>query len=212
MIRILLAYTCLLAVCGGALAADEVVYQPGASTYNWSGLYVGAAVGLNKLSVEGGDDVRRFSDGGASGAIYAGYNHQFGNVVLGVEADLKFSGAEIEDSAMYIPYEARLAGSARVRAGYALGTLLPYVTGGVAIGSFRGDHGGQGNSADFATETLTGYAVGGGVEWAATEKLIVRAEYIYSDYGTNDFDYYDGDIHDADIRSHDFRLGVAYKF
>ncbi|WP_378950707.1 outer membrane protein [Mesorhizobium sp. ANAO-SY3R2] len=211
----LLASTFLFAVSGSAFAADAVVYQEGAAAYNWSGLYVGAAIGYSSIRTEDvGEGQPSIADGGLGSAIYAGYNFQYRNWVFGAEADLKFSNAEVEDIVYPLPYirpiESRVAGSLRGRVGYSLGQVMPYATGGLAMGSFRVDHA-AGKADVLATETITGYVVGGGVEWAATDKLIVRAEYLFSDYGTDDFEF-SFDTHEFDVRTHDVRLGVAYMF
>lgn len=211
MKKILLAAAFLVAAGAAGHAADAVVYRDGAAAYNWSGVYVGAAIGYNSLSLQDVDyESEHHSDGGVAGALYAGYNHQIGNWVLGVEGDVRLSAAEVPEDPAYIAYDSRWAASFRGRAGYAAGKFMPYLTGGLAVASFRGDHGDDGT--DLATSTVTGYVVGGGVEWAATQNLIVRAEYLFSDYGENEFEYSASDIHNVDMRTHDFRLGVAYKF
>lgn len=217
MKRILLAATALIAISTAATAADNVVINEGAAAYNWSGVYVGAATGFNKLSLQDLNfDDERYSDGGFAGAIYAGYNHQMGDLVLGVEADLKYSSGEVPEDPAFITYDSKWGASLRARAGYSVGNIMPYLTGGLAVASFEGDHNDDGTN--LAKETVTGYAVGGGIEWAATQNLLVRAEYIYSDYGTNEFAYAPGDIpdvsdvHHVDLRTHDLRVGVAYKF
>lgn len=210
---ILLAAIGLVAISTAATAADTV--DEGAAAYSWSGVYVGAAAGLNRLSLQDQTfDDQRYSDGGFAGAIYAGYNHQMGNLVLGVEADLKYSSAEVPEDPAVITYDSKWGASLRARAGYSIGNIMPYLTGGLAVASFEGDHSDDGTN--LAKKTVTGYAVGGGIEWAATQNLLVRAEYIYSDYGTNGFAFAPGevaaDMHHVDLRTHDLRVGIAYKF
>jgi len=219
MKAIVLAASAVFGFVGGAQAADAVVEEVVIvdTAYDWSGVYVGGALGYQIL--RGADNfslieegVGAESDGGFAGAIYAGANFQSQNWVFGVEADVKFSDAEPDDG-VYLRLKTEVAGSVRGRVGYSFGNILPYFTAGLAIGRFEDDHEGDGNPEDIVTETLTGYAVGGGVEWGATENLIVRAEYIFSDYGTSTFDFYDGsDPHEVEVESHDFRIGVAYKF
>ncbi|TIP09243.1 MAG: porin family protein [Mesorhizobium sp.] len=212
MIRNLLASVFVFG-CAATASAADVVVESGAAAYNWSGVYVGGALGYESLEandVTFGDGWA--DDGGFSGAIYGGYNYQYANWVFGVEGDVKFGNAEVNDGDFLLPLESRVAGSIRGRVGYAFDNIMPYVTGGLAIGSFRADHEGDGDSDDFATETLTGYTVGGGIEWGATENLVVRAEYLFSDYGKNDFTFYDNDVHEIEVRTHDVRIGLAYKF
>lgn len=198
---------------GEAYADSSQADLPIASTYNWSGAYIGGALGGNSIRANDetyGDGAA--SDTGFSGALYGGYNFQADRWVLGIEGDISFSDAEVDDGDYLLPLESRTTGSIRGRVGYAIGNLLPYITAGVAIGKFRDDHSGSGTN--IGRETLTGYAVGGGLEWGVTQNLIVRGEYIFSDYGKNDFHFGSSgsDIHEIAVRTHDFRIGLAYKF
>ena len=66
-------------------------------------------------------------------------------------------------------------------------------------------------------KSLTGYTVGGGVEYALTNHVILRSEYRYTDYGSKDFDFNNKFIDEpvtlkADYKTHEVRLGIAYKF
>lgn len=209
----ILAATLLIGSPAYALAADATVDEVIVvdSAYDWSGVYVGGAVGFSRLDAADtsyGDG--SVDDDAISVAAYAGYNFQHGNWVFGAEGDIKWADTEISDGEYMRPLQPELAASIRGRLGYAAGQFLPYLTGGLAVGSFEVDHGSDGLAS--ASETVTGYVVGGGVEWAATQNLIVRAEYLFTDYGTNDFKFSGSDIHDIEISSHDVRIGVAYKF
>ena len=83
-------------------------------------------------------------------------------------------------------------GSVRARAGYAFGRLLPYVTGGVAFGSFNSDAQLFGVDLDGATSfaasgansaTRVGWTLGAGLEYAINNHWSLRAEYRYTDFG-----------------------------
>jgi outer membrane immunogenic protein len=106
------------------------------------------------------------------------------------------------------PLEQRLGGSIRGRVAYAFDRIMPYFTAGFAAANFDVDHDGNDDTAD---TTMTGYAVGGGIEWAATDNIIVRAQYLFSDFGEDDFDF-DGDVHQFEVKTQDVLVGVAYKF
>ena len=90
---------------------------------------------------------------GASFGAFAGYNVQFDNIVLGIEADythtdlnnwstnsisriMTTSVGDSEAVSLSGTSNTRIDdyGSIRARAGYAFGNLLPYVTGGLAVG------------------------------------------------------------------------------
>ena len=210
MNKILVTAIATLAISTAANAADTVVVEPDAAAYNWSGVYVGGAIGwasINYDELENGYFDRR--DGGFAGALYAGYNFQFSNVVLGVEGDLNFRTAEPEDD-FTLPLSQELGGSIRGRVGYAIDRFMPYQTAGGAIASFEADHDGDGDN--IAKKTMTGYSVGAGVEWAVTDNLIVRGQYLYSDFGKDEFEFAGTHTHEYDVKTHDVLLGVAYKF
>jgi outer membrane immunogenic protein len=210
MKQILVTAFAMVAISTSANAADNVVIEPGAAAYNWSGVYVGAAIGWASINYdELENDYFDRRDGSFAGAVYAGYNFQMNNVVLGIEGDLNFRNAEPEDN-FTNPLNQNLGGSVRGRIGYAIDRFMPYMTAGVAIANFEADHDGDG--ADVAKKTMTGYSVGAGVEWAVTDNLIVRGQYLYSDFGTDEFDFVGTHTHEYDVRTHDVLLGVAYKF
>ncbi|MBB4076543.1 outer membrane immunogenic protein [Bartonella fuyuanensis] len=59
------------------------------------------------------------------------------------------------------------------------------------------------------TKTMVGFTVGGGVDFAMTDNILLRAEYRYSDFGKKKFA---DDAHEFEYKTNDFRVGVAYKF
>jgi opacity protein-like surface antigen len=67
----------------------------------------------------------------------------------------------------------------RLRFGYAFDTILPYITGGVAIANFNADIVG----APFGTATATnlGWTAGAGIEFAITNALRAKVEYLHAD-------------------------------
>jgi outer membrane immunogenic protein len=221
MKSVLLATTVMMAMAGSALAAEGEL--PVASSFNWSGGYVGGQIGYGFGSADydyGGVDYDYSHDpDGFLGGIYAGYSNQFANkVVLGVEADIAWGG--LKDSTLApgnSDYSATtridLTGSARLRLGYAMDRLLPYVSGGVAFGKFSFDEYNQGDPYSSADESLVGWTLGVGAEYALTDNWTLRGEYRYADYGTHDFVTQPADEqYTADIKTHDIRLGLAYRF
>ncbi|HZV21755.1 MAG TPA: outer membrane beta-barrel protein, partial [Hyphomicrobiales bacterium] len=145
---------------------------PYVAAVNWSGAYGGFNVGTGWLA-DDGSALLSPSGGFAGGQI--GYNWQgvFGmgpNWVLGVEADLQGSG--IEDSSSGLKSSLNWFGTIRGRVGYAFGSTLVYATGGFAFGEVE--------NTVFparATETQTGYAVGGGVEYRFNPTWSIKGEY-----------------------------------
>jgi len=138
-----------------------------------------------------------------------GYNWQANNWVLGVEADI--SGSGISGFESRVPFRVTGAAtmmfgadshmrqsvnwlaSARGRLGYAWGPGLIYATGGAAWANIDYQAntsegldpcGGYGCSlpANF-NGTRSGWAAGGGYEWAAASNWSLRGEYLYYNFG-----------------------------
>jgi outer membrane immunogenic protein len=133
---------------------------------------------------------------GFFGGLQAGYNWQMDSVVLGIEGDISLSNVkgEIElysdtaDASVSAKSEVDWFGTARVRAGYtATSDLLVYLTGGFAWGSvtssYDGDLGSFGQISDSSTNSHMGWTIGGGFEYAVTEHVSLKTEYLYVDLG-----------------------------
>ena len=224
MKSLLLAAVALAALSSGAIAADAVAEKPVAAPYNWSGFYVGAQAGYswgrNRISDTSGNYFP-FKPNGFLGGLYTGYNHQFANkVTLGVDADAAWSeadhGSPVFSQAGILggnpgTVDIEATGAARIRLGYAADRFLPYVAGGVAFA--KASYGTQVNGK--ATHNYTGWTLGAGVEYAVTDKLILRGEYRYTDFGSHRADWSNslGAFPvDWKMSSNDIRIGVAYKF
>ena len=138
---------------------------------------------------------------------HAGYSQQFeSDLVLGLKASIdgtsliRREGIGASDLAgdqatLTSMVQSDIQGSLRGRAGYAFGRLLPYVTGGLAIGHFgtQSDFAAANNANiafdGFATHglqwtTRLGWTVGGGAEWAVNDNWSIRGEYRYSEFGS----------------------------
>ena len=87
---------------------------------------------------------------------------------------------------------------------------MPYIAGGVAFGGVKNslNVGGSDYNND---KTLTGWTVGTGVDYAATDNVLLRLEYRYTDFGNKDFDLGNTATRGS-FKTNDIRLGVAYKF
>jgi len=229
MRRLLLAPTLLLATSFGAMAADAVVIESPAEVivapvFNWTGAYIGGQVGYLWGDGDYADSVLNYTTpepDGWLGGVYVGYNYQFtNNVVLGVDADFAWTGAD-DTSAVFnggLPVPASLdsdldwTGAARLRLGYAVDRFLPYIAGGVAFGKVSGSYyDGGGVLVGSDDDTSVGWTLGAGLEYAFTDNLIGRAEYRYTDFG--DFDFaIGGGTATTDLTSNDVRFGLAWKF
>ena len=198
------------------------------TAYDWSGAYVGLQAGygwgVSTWLFTGGDFAPLDPDG-AFGGIYAGYNYHHANgVVIGVDADINFSG--MDGGSVYfnpagVPFpptdraesEIDWHGALRARLGYASNRWLAYLAGGLAVADYQWERFTPGSPyAD--DDTFVGYTVGGGIEYAFNNNLVARAEYRFSDFGDERFVAPGGitQDYDIDLEVHDVRLGIAYKF
>lgn len=188
--------------------------------------------------------------GSASFGGYVGYNVQYDDFVFGLEADYTQFGRQgyAQDSigrtktnTLNLQETLRLNGTSatrindygtlRARLGYAIDSLMPYVTGGVAIGRARAADTLNYYDAAFdvsaynanlagtktyvnsfnaayldtrsRTKTIAGVALGAGLEYAITPNILLRAEYQYVLFNS-----FDG--HKVNLNT--VRAGAAIKF
>jgi outer membrane immunogenic protein len=194
------------AASSGAWAADlyrpytpppEPAPAPYVEPAIWEGAYIGINGGYG-WSNSGATDAD-----GAFGGGQIGYNWQRGRLVFGIEGD--FQGSDVNSS------NSGLAGSdmdwfstVRGRVGLANGPLLIYGTGGVAFADIT-------NRFAFVedSDTKTGYAVGGGLEWAFAPNWSAKAEYLFLGFGD---DTVAGTGVKVDDDVHTVRVGLNYHF
>ncbi len=155
---------------------------------------------------------------------FAGYNTQWEDVVVGLEANYMHGRYNTVASAansltaggVTTTRESRAAiniedfGSLRLRAGYVAGNFLPYAFVGGGVGNMVVERSTRMTPVPgtplFATDTKSnlvyGYSAGLGVDILLVAGLFVRAEYEYQRITSKDID--------ANVNS--ARLGVGYKF
>lgn len=188
-----------LAVSAPALAADVPVEQsyPAATVgyYNWTGAYFGIQAGYSFGNVEtsssptiGAYDTEYDFDHFVGG-VTAGYNHQFGNWVVGGEIDASFTDAEesIDPGIAGIEeYQSDLdwLATARLRVGYAFDNILVYATAGGAAAETEDAIGITAGGATLSERrSRKGWTAGAGFEWAFSENWSAKGEYLYVDLG-----------------------------
>ena len=134
---------------------------------------------------------------GFIGGAQIGYNYQIGNVVLGVETDIQYTDISSRTSRVgtsnansVFSQDLDYLGTVRLRAGYAFDRVMVYATGGLAYGDvsnratfFNAVSPGQVDYVGSKSDVKVGYTVGGGVEYAFTNNLSLKAEYLYYDLG-----------------------------
>jgi len=166
-------------------------------------------------------------DGFLAGA-QLGYNVQSGNFVFGIEGDIAWSdinGSETwqtkwndKTTEWNLDTDINWLATLRARAGFTRGSALFFVTGGLAIADVDSSYSLNGGDwSGKASDTMTGWTVGGGVELALAQNWSVKAEYLYIDLGDMDVTLDDENCwkpenFDGDINLHTFRIGFNYKF
>jgi outer membrane immunogenic protein len=207
--------------------------------FTWSGFYVGASAGALGLSTsekgfytyaagDDGYDVKG-NGGGALVGASVGYNHQMGNIVLGVEADFSagFGGVNATQIQSYgyavgainsITSSIRTLGTVRGRLGVAFDRTLVYATGGYAFASFNQTFSSDSDPQfeDFGNVNRSGWVVGAGIEHALTSNLSLKIEGLYADFGTKKYKEVSGSTYAEYMHFTDKavigRVGLNYRF
>jgi outer membrane immunogenic protein len=217
--KIVALTTGILGLVGAAAPASADGYAGrgyAAPYFSWNGYYVGINGGYG---FSGDDSSAAWTEtfatapffgpanggsldiAGGFGGLQIGANHQFGRIVVGLEADAQ--GGNISDtaSASVTPYLApggvaaissknsvNWFGTVRPRLGYAFDRTLIYATGGLAWGEVKHTLSWADNfgfrAFDGSDQLRFGYVLGGGIEHAFSSRLSVKVEYQYIDLGS----------------------------
>ena len=228
----------LIGVIASALAAGSAVAADLPSTkaapapplqpaFSWQGFYIGAYAG----ALLGEGTFTYFRDTPLRGSAFVGggtlgYNWQWTpTLVLGLEADFGYRGSLNSETVGWntpSATEAGVFGTARGRLGYAFAPhWLVYGTAGFAYGtdfaptSFTSQLPltiGQLNSG---TTVRAGWTAGAGVEYAWSDKISVKGEYLYAELADSGVAYSTNfGVVPLNLRSagHIVRGGVNYHF
>jgi outer membrane immunogenic protein len=185
-----------------------------APAYNWSGFYLGinGGGGWGHSNWDTSSDRIGLSGGLVGGT--AGYNWQLGSAVLGVEGDIDWANLKGTNASTLCPAGCSTSdtwlSTVRGRAGYAFGGVLPYVTGGLAMGDVRATTLGFAG----ASNTSAGWTAGGGIEFALPGNWSAKAEYLYVDLGKFNCGTACNGLPTDNVSMHDniVRAGVNYRF
>ncbi len=195
------------------------------ATYNWTGVYGGFHAGY----LDGSSDwtfnrattgrVAPNFDGGVIGG-QIGVNYQFpSNIVIGAEVSYTGSGTTsgqraCPNPAVQCQVKAKDEFQAVGRIGYAFDRFLPYFKGGYSNTSVRTTV--VNIAGDEDSRRQDGFVIGGGLEFAVTDNIILGVDYSHIEFdtdqhralgtgGINDGRRVDGDL--------DMIVGrVSYKF
>jgi opacity protein-like surface antigen len=219
---------------GATAGAAWGQYTPRTSTVR--GGYFGS-LGAPAVTAAG---MQTINSTGFIAGLEGGFNWQIGNLLLGLEAGLEavdLDGSVSSGAIRYPTHSPKYAvtsyGSidwlftARPRLGWVMpNNWLLYATGGLAVTQLHSDFSfvdSNGVLESGRVDALkAGYAVGGGVEAPLTDRLSVKAEYLFVDFGNTagsvtannlaPFHPHQTFTHSAGLRADILRAGFNYRF
>jgi len=218
MKRVLLASVGLLALGIASASAADLSRMPAKAPaymppplYNWTGFYIGinGGGGWGRSDFSGPFTTGSFDTSGGLVGGTIGYNWQLPNqFVLGLEGDIDWSNIRGSSACGITSCETRndWLSTIRGRVGYTgfWDRVMPYVTGGLALGNIKTSVAGLGSS----DETKAGWTLGGGVEAAIAGPWTAKVEYLYVDLGSGSSVLGS----DANFKTNIVRAGLNYRF
>ena len=227
MLRSIFALLAALCIAGPAFAGDD-------HRASWTGCHVGAHLGGISGETRWSDPLGDFGPFvnnqtvdffHASFGGLAGCNYQYRKVVFGLEGDLSFANVDeislndvITQNAIFRTDFHRY-GSVRGRLGYDFGNWLLFATGGWAFGDIRQRYqaytdASLGTLIDSIEEhAKSGWIAGGGIDYAASDNWVIRAEYLHYDFGRYLVaDFGGGDLQYAQPGFDVGRVALIYRF
>jgi len=177
-----------IAAAAAMLATPLAAQQPNPA---WNGLYAGLNVGgmwgtsSSDIGVNSGSGNVFGVGSGFLGGAQVGYNYLVGPAVLGAEIDFQgstysanvngWAGGQSVSATQKMPWFSTM----RLRAGYPVGSVMPYVTGGAVWGNRTVDGSVSNMGSYYASQNFWTWTVGGGVEGQIADKWTMKLEYLY---------------------------------
>ena len=158
------------------------------------------------------------------GGALAGYNWQYNQFVFGLEGDFGWTNADgtgeptpppviVTVSRAPNTYDFKWTSHVRGRLGYAADRWLFFVAGGLSIADFNFHEGATTTTTtQISGATYVGWSIGGGIEYAITQNLLGRIEYLYDNFGHKDYIGSDGDPYRVSLTGNTVRGALAWKF
>ncbi len=217
----ILALAPAIVLWGAAAQAADLSVAPiykappmvAAPAYNWSGFYLGANAG-GAWSTSSWNSVGSTNGSGGLAGGTAGVNWQTGRAVFGVEGDIDWANVKGTNTSATCPVGCTTQNdwlsTVRGRAGYAFDRVLPYLTGGLAVGDIKASTPGFAG----ATTTNAGWTAGGGLEFALSNNWTAKAEYLHVDLGNMNCGFNCGGAasNNVSMREDVVRGGLNFRF
>jgi opacity protein-like surface antigen len=184
--------------------------------YDWSGFYAGvhAGYGFGEIVIDSGALNTQHVAGGLIGA-QAGYRRQYDRYVFGAEASISamaIRGTQVcTNPSFTCTGQYRHVATAEGLAGIAFDRTLLFVKGGAAYLQAAGDV--DPTYPGYSAGTW-GFTVGVGAERALTDKLSLRIDYSFMDFGTitAPAGTLASTAQTSDPIAHLFKIGMNYNF
>jgi outer membrane immunogenic protein len=206
-VALLAAASLGIGLAQSAAAADlsaPYYKAPPLATFGWTGWYVGVNGGggwgqtsHTVTATAGGPAVTsgNFNTSGGLVGGTVGYNYQFGQWLIGGEADLDWSNIQgtfnssLLGGAVPTSLSSQLnwLETTRARVGWVWNRALFYGTAGAALGGVTTSASATALGAGLTasdTQTRFGWTAGAGVEYAFTNNISAKVEYLHVDLGT----------------------------
>jgi opacity protein-like surface antigen len=162
--------------------------------YNWTGFYAGANFGGlwtdSTLTNANTGISHKLGGAGFLGGLQAGYNYQFGNIVLGVEGEFDWASHD-PGLALNIPmigvsrfsHEVNWVSTVAARFGFGFDRWLTYGKAGAGWFNSSSSVAIPGVANWQSTDTQSGWLLGGGIEYAFASSWTAKLEYSYLKLG-----------------------------
>lgn len=211
------AFIAGMAALSPSMAADVVPLPDDVNDVNF---YIGATGGYMwgkaKHDVDwnnGGSDSETTKADLGILSVIAGIDTRSNGWLFGIEGDIGVplgdfpTDNDVSDEMQWsdMKYNAHL----RARVGRSIDNIDLFIAGGLAVAKLEVEE----FNGDDHSSTLTGFTIGGGVDWAFSDLLKARLEVLYDDYGSEDtFEDNSGDQYSGDWSDVTVRGGLLFTF
>jgi outer membrane immunogenic protein len=208
---------------GGTALAADLPRRVSAPTYNevipvssvlpWDGFYTGTGIGYmwTNAKVTNPFGTASYDLDGTTGVSFIGRNWQFGSIVAGLEAEIgihETKGTLSHGAGIGAQGDQLWSAGIKARVGYAMGSVMPYVSAGFATTEFHQHSALLFDDGD--VHRHGGFTLGAGVEIAWTQRFLTRVEYEYASYGRANYRF-DGVQHRTDLETHAVKAALVFK-